>query len=37
VLLDGGQRELPAHADGRPVGTTPLAVAVRPGALRLFR
>jgi diacylglycerol kinase (ATP) len=37
VLLHGEQRELPAHADGRPACTTPLAVAVRPGALRLFR
>ncbi len=37
VLLHGVHGELAAHADGRPAGTTPLAVAVRPGVLRLFR
>ncbi len=37
VLLHGEGRDLPAHADGHPVGTTPLAVAILPGALSLFR
>ncbi len=29
-------RPLPVHADGEPLGTTPIAFAVRPGALRIF-
>jgi YegS/Rv2252/BmrU family lipid kinase len=29
-------RPLPVHADGEPLGTTPVAFAVRPGALRIF-
>ena len=31
-----GVRPLPVHADGEPLGTTPVAFAVRPGALRIF-
>ncbi len=27
---------LPAHGDGEPLGTTPIAFAVRPRALRIF-
>lgn len=36
VVVGGLQRTLPAHADGRSIGVTPIAVVVRPGALRLF-
>jgi diacylglycerol kinase (ATP) len=36
VVIGGMRRTLPAHADGRSIGITPIAVAVRPGALRLF-
>jgi diacylglycerol kinase family enzyme len=33
----GGLRHtLPAHADGRSMGITPIAVTVRPAALRIF-
>jgi len=36
-LVVGGLRHtLPVHADGRSIGVTPVAVAVRPGALTLF-
>lgn len=36
-IVVGGQRHvLPAHADGRVFGMTPIAATVRPGALRLF-
>ncbi|HEX6473804.1 MAG TPA: diacylglycerol kinase family protein [Candidatus Limnocylindria bacterium] len=31
-----GVRQLPVHADGDPLGMTPVAFAVRPGALRIF-
>jgi diacylglycerol kinase (ATP) len=36
ILVGGVRHTLPAHADGRSVGVTPIAVVVRPGALRLF-
>lgn len=29
-------RPIPVHADGEPMGTTPVAFAVRPAALRIF-
>jgi diacylglycerol kinase (ATP) len=29
-------RPMPVHADGEPLGTTPIAFAVRPAALRIF-
>ncbi|HEX5579509.1 MAG TPA: diacylglycerol kinase family protein [Candidatus Limnocylindria bacterium] len=31
-----GRRPLPVHADGEPLGTTPVALAVRPAALAVF-
>jgi len=37
VVILGGADPLPVHADGESIGTTPIAVVVRPGALRLFR
>jgi diacylglycerol kinase family enzyme len=37
VTVAGVRRVLSAHADGTSIGTTPVAFAVRPGALRLFR
>lgn len=37
VTIAGTRRVLPAHADGRSVGTTPIRLAVDPGALRIFR
>jgi diacylglycerol kinase (ATP) len=37
IAISGARRILPAHADGRSVGTTPIRVAVDPGALRVFR
>ena len=36
VVVGGVRHTLPAHADGRSIGVTPIAVAVRPGALNLF-
>jgi len=36
VVVGGLRHTLPAHADGRSIGVTPIAVKVRPGALRLF-
>ena len=35
VRVDG-TRPMPVHADGEPLGTTPIAFAVRPAALRIF-
>ncbi len=35
IRVDGA-RDLPVHADGEPLGVTPIAFAVRPGALRIF-
>ncbi len=37
VTVAGVRRVLPAHADGRSIGTTPVSFAVDPGALRVFR
>jgi diacylglycerol kinase family enzyme len=37
VTVAGTRRALPVHADGRPIGTTPVTLEVRPGALRVFR
>lgn len=37
VVVGGARRTLPAHADGRSIGATPVSVAVEPGALRVFR
>jgi diacylglycerol kinase (ATP) len=37
VSIEGTRRALPAHADGASIGTTPVTLEVRPGALRLFR
>jgi diacylglycerol kinase (ATP) len=36
IVVGGLRHTLPAHADGRSIGITPIAVAVRPGALRMF-
>jgi len=36
VVVGGVRRAMPAHADGRSIGATPVAVTVRPGALRVF-
>lgn len=36
VHVAGLRRTLPAHADGRPIGATPVAFAVRPAALQIF-
>jgi diacylglycerol kinase (ATP) len=36
VVVGGLRHTLPAHADGQSIGVTPIAVVVRPGALRLF-
>lgn len=36
VVVGGLRHTLPAHADGRSIGVTPIAVKVLPGALRLF-
>jgi diacylglycerol kinase (ATP) len=35
IRIDGAG-PLPAHADGEPLGTTPVVFAVRPAALRVF-
>ena len=37
VTVEGVQRALPAHADGVSIGTTPVTLEVRAGALRIFR
>ena len=37
VVIEGRRRALPAHADGETIGTTPVTLEVRPGALRIFR
>jgi diacylglycerol kinase family enzyme len=37
VRVKGLRRALPAHADGEPIGWTPVTFEVRPGALRVFR
>jgi diacylglycerol kinase family enzyme len=36
IRVDGTTRPLPAHADGEPLGVTPVAFAIRAGALRVF-
>jgi diacylglycerol kinase family enzyme len=36
ITVVGQRRTLPAHADGEPLGTTPVIFAVRPSALRVF-
>ncbi len=36
ITIHGSRRTLPAHVDGRSIGTTPVAFAVDPGALRIF-
>jgi diacylglycerol kinase (ATP) len=37
VTVRGAKRVLPAHADGRSIGVTPVTFEVQPGALRVFR
>jgi diacylglycerol kinase family enzyme len=37
VTIEGTRRALQVHADGEPIGTTPVTFEVRPAALRLFR
>ena len=37
VTISGVGRVIPAHVDGRSMGTTPVEFAVDPGALRVFR
>lgn len=37
VEIHGVRRTLPAHVDGRSIGTTPVVFRVDPGALRIFR
>lgn len=37
VTVRGGRRVLPAHADGKVIGTTPVTFEVQPGGLRVFR
>jgi diacylglycerol kinase (ATP) len=37
VTVRGARRVLPAHADGRSIGITPVTFEVQPGALRVFR
>lgn len=37
VEIRGVRRTLPAHVDGRSIGTTPVVFGVDPAALRLFR
>jgi diacylglycerol kinase (ATP) len=37
IVIHGSRRTLPAHVDGRSMGTTPVAFALDPGALRIFR
>jgi diacylglycerol kinase (ATP) len=36
IRIDGVGRSIPVHVDGEPLGTTPIALAVRPGALGIF-
>jgi diacylglycerol kinase (ATP) len=36
IHIAGERRTLPVHADGESIGTTPVAFAVRPAALRIF-
>jgi diacylglycerol kinase (ATP) len=36
IEVAGMRRTLPVHADGEPLGVTPIAFAVRPGGLRIF-
>jgi diacylglycerol kinase (ATP) len=37
VTVRGAARVMPAHADGRSIGVTPVTFEVQPGALRVFR
>jgi diacylglycerol kinase (ATP) len=37
VTVRGRRGVLPAHVDGRPFGVTPVAFAVRPASLRVYR
>ncbi len=37
VTVQAAHGVLPAHADGRSIGTTPVTFTLRPGALRVFR
>lgn len=37
VRVEAARGTLPAHADGRSIGLTPVVFTIRPGALRLFR
>jgi diacylglycerol kinase (ATP) len=37
VTVRGARHVLPAHADGRSIGVTPVTFEVQPGALRVFR
>lgn len=37
VTVRGAKRVLPAHADGRSIGITPVTFEVQPGSLRVFR
>jgi diacylglycerol kinase (ATP) len=37
VTVRGKTRVLPAHADGKSIGVTPVTFEVEPGALRVFR
>lgn len=36
LTIAGVHRTLPAHADGEPIGVTPVAIGVMPGGLRIF-
>jgi diacylglycerol kinase (ATP) len=36
LTIAGVHRTLPIHADGEPIGVTPLAISVMPGGLRIF-
>jgi diacylglycerol kinase (ATP) len=36
LTVAGVHRTLPAHADGEPIGVTPVAISVMPGGLRIF-
>lgn len=37
ISVEAARGVLPAHADGRSIGVTPVTFTVRPGALRVFR
>ena len=37
ITVRGERRVLPAHADGRSIGVTPVTFEVQPGSLRVFR